>query len=122
MNASPTARPEDFEFRVPWHETDAALHDELYREVSPQHALYGRAARAVARRQDNDDVLFELLDNDAPAAFAVVHLTWSGKPDWHPLFPSTELYSTFPDWIARCMTPEADDWQLSEQSSESSEP
>jgi len=106
--------PDGFEFRVPWHTTDKPLHEELLREVSKEHQLYGVDAKAVAHRQDCDDVLFELSGNSAPAAFAVVHLTWSGKPDLTPNFPETHLYSTFSDWIDRCMTPDAQDWELSE--------
>lgn len=106
--------PDGFQFRVPWHRTDQSLHDELRRELSPQHQLYGVTARAVARRQDNDDVLFELFGNGAPADFAVVHLTWSAQPDQFPSFPSTELYPTFAQWVADCMTLEADDWDLTE--------
>jgi hypothetical protein len=106
--------PDDFKFRVPWHATEQPLHEELARELSKKHQLYGIRARAIARRQDNDDVLFELSGENAPAAFAVVHLTWSGKPDQFPEFPSTELYLTFSDWIARGMTPDANDWELTE--------
>jgi len=103
-----------FEFRVPWHPgDDPRLHEELYRELSKQHQLYGVTARAIACRQDNHDVLFELSGNNLPAAFAVVHLTWSGKPDQYPnKFPSTDLYSTFSDWVTRCMEPDADEWNL----------
>ena len=108
---TPASRvPDDFQYRVPWHRTDRSLHDELRREASRQHPLYGVTARAVARRQDNDDVLFELFGSDAPAEFAVVHLTWSGHPDQFPGFPGTELYPTFAQWVADCMTPDADDW------------
>jgi hypothetical protein len=112
---TPTSRvPEGFQFRIPWHSTEQSLHDELSRELSHQHQLYGVTARTVARRQDNDDVLFELFGGDAPSEFAVVHLTWSGHPDQFPSFPSTELYLTFAQWVAHCMTPDADDWNLTE--------
>jgi hypothetical protein len=112
---TPASRVSDgFQYRVPWHRTSQTLHDELRRELSSQHQLYGVTARAVARRQDNDDVLFELFGSDAPADFAVVHLTWSGRRDQFPNFPSTELYPTFAHWVANYMTPDADDWDLTE--------
>jgi hypothetical protein len=109
-----SASPDRFQFRVPWYSTEHPLHEELALEVSERHPLYGIGARAIARRQDNDDVLFELSGENAPAAFAVVHLTWSGKPDQFPEFPSAELYPTFSDWIVGCMLPDADDWELTE--------
>ena len=103
-----------FQFRVPWHPVEQPLlHEELYRELSPQHQLFGVEARAVAVRQDNDDVLFELSGKTAPAVFAVVHLTWSGRQDQHPGFPWTKLHLTFSDWVTNCMIPESDDWELS---------
>ena len=104
--------PDNFQFRVPWHPTELPLHEELSLELAERHPLYSVRARAIARRQDNDDVLFELSGENAPAAFAVVHLTWSGKPDSHSGFPGVELFATFSDWMERCMAPDADDWQL----------
>jgi hypothetical protein len=110
-----SAVPDGFQFRVPWHPGDQPLlHEELHRELSSKHQLFGVQARAIAVRQDNDDVLFELSGNAAPAAFAVVHLTWSGHPDQFPTFPGTHLYPTFADWVTNCMAPEAEDWEPSE--------
>lgn len=104
--------PDDFLFRAPWQRTSQPLHEELARETSPPHPLHGVAARAVARRQDNDDVLFELYASNAPADFAVVHLTWSGHPDQFPEFPGTELYPTFTAWVAERMAPDVEDWEI----------
>jgi hypothetical protein len=73
--------PDGFAFQIPWHKEDQPLHEELRRELSGRHQLYGVTARAVARRQDNDDVLFELFGSNAPAEFAMVHLTGSSRPD-----------------------------------------
>lgn len=53
------------------------LEDELRRETPVGHALHGRAVRAVARRQDCDDVAFEV----AGAGLCVVHLTWQTETD-----------------------------------------
>ena len=112
-----SSTPQGFQFRVPWHPTDQPLHVELAREVSKRHQLFGIEARSVARRQDCDDVLFELFGNDAPAGFAVVRLTWSGRPDQFPTFPSTDLYATFADWVTNRMVPDAEEWELAESSS-----
>ena len=80
----------------PWSalESDGAdLVAELKRELSPQHALFGRDAVAIARRKDCDDVLFR-LDN---GSVAIVHLTWSGKQDQYPKFPWTTIHKTIDD-------------------------
>jgi len=110
MSTSCSRVPDGFEFRVPWHCAEHALREELLCELPTQHRLYGVEARAVARRQDNDDVLFELFGSEAPAEFAVVHLTWSGKPEPGPKYPWTELYGTFSEWVTHRMTPDADEW------------
>ncbi len=48
----------------PWSPVDSShavpMARELQRELSPNHALFGRAAHAVARRCDCDDVLKDL--------------------------------------------------------------
>lgn len=87
--------PPSYSFPVPWQRTDQPLETQLYRELSREHRLHGITARAVARRSDNDDVLFELFGNALPAAFAIVHLTWSTHPGPDPLFPHTTLYANF---------------------------
>jgi hypothetical protein len=88
----------------PWHlvndELARALESELRRELSPDHLLGGRAFLAVARRQDCDDVLFQVEG----VGFAVVHLTWSGRVD--PRWPRTEIYGSLDDWIERRMKPD----------------
>jgi len=62
-------------------------------------------------------VLFELSGPKAPGEFAVVHLAYSGR-ERTGRFPETTLFPTFDDWVVRCMTPEADDWQLTESAQE----
>ncbi|MBX9737205.1 MAG: hypothetical protein K2X32_09795 [Phycisphaerales bacterium] len=59
----------------------------LAREIDVDHPLWGLAVVAIARRQDNDDVLFSLADG----RLAVVHLCWAGKKE-KPPFPWTTLY------------------------------
>lgn len=92
----------------PWRPTapglDApGLEAELAREVGPGHVLAGRPAVAVARRTDNDDVLFHLTDG--PALLAVVHLTWTGQRERKPEWPHTVLYHSVAEFVERCMRP-----------------
>ena len=77
----------------------AALETELARELGPGHPLHGVRARAIARRGDNDDVLFAL--ERGPAPFAIVHLTWSGRVEADPAWPGFELIETLSAWRDR---------------------
>jgi hypothetical protein len=106
----PSRVPEGMVFRAPWHASTGTLHYELYGECGPGHKLYGVVARQVATRGDCDDVLFELFGENAPAQFAVVHLTWGSRPDRNLPFPSTGLYASFEEWVRECMIPEAEEW------------
>jgi hypothetical protein len=65
---------------------------QLQREVSPGHPLFGVAATAVARGY-GDAVLFMLPSHTRP--LAVVHLTWEG-PQRDPR-PQTEFYDSAAD-------------------------
>ena len=85
----------------PWELTDAPLEDQLFRELDTSHPLYGIEAHAVARRSDNDDVLFEVIG--APHPLAVVHLTWGRIPDFPADYPVTQFYRSIEDWIENCM-------------------
>jgi hypothetical protein len=76
----------------------------LCKEVGEGHALFGRKAISVARRQDSDDVLFLLLDHPSP--LAVVRLTWTGRKERSSNWPQTTFYSSLTDWVERCMKPD----------------
>ena len=92
------------QFLEPWHQAVPGLEAELRNEVGEGHPLYGRKAISVARRRDSDDVLFLLLDHPSP--LAVVHLTWTGRPERNSTWPQTTFYSSLEDWIAKCMRPD----------------
>ena len=110
--------------REPWYRvSDPCFVKELRREMCPQHILYGVQVKTVARRFDNDDVLFELTDHthtlvgspsppiNSPILNlrkAMVHLTWGGL-ETDPAWPSTGLFSTWAQWIDQIMVPEADE-------------
>ena len=92
---------DDVEWLDPWRPTPRGLETELAREVGPGHVLAGRRAVAVARRTDNDDVLFHLPDG--PALLAVVHLTWTCQRERKPEWPHTVLYHSVAEFVERCM-------------------
>jgi hypothetical protein len=94
-------------FLTPWARVDDGGHDlevELYKEVNRGHPLHSLSARAVARRTDCDDVLFEV--NSPDLRYAVVHLTWKGAPERDPRWPETEFFMTFENWIEDRMKPD----------------
>jgi hypothetical protein len=72
------------------------LEAELCRELKPGHPLFELPTRALGRRFDQDDVLFEILDGSDRVA--QVHLSWEGereKPPW----PATALFNSFDEWV-----------------------
>lgn len=81
---------------------------ELASELGPKHRLKGRDMRAVAYRQDCDDVLF--VSTDEPTVVAVVHLTYANRPEQDPRWPQTIVFDSMEDWIARGMNPDHDDY------------
>ena len=85
----------------PWAKCPGGLEKELRKEVATTHVLFGVEAISIARRIDNDDVLFYLPKYKNP--FAVVHLTWSGRPEDNSVFPYTKLYTSLKDWTENCL-------------------
>jgi hypothetical protein len=71
------------------------LRQELQRELSPGHALFGLPVTAIGRRLDQDDVLFAI--QDGTDRVARVHLTWTASSE-SPPFPAATLYRTLADW------------------------
>jgi hypothetical protein len=102
----------DIRWLVPWYLLDAesasATERELARELGRDHQLYGKRVRAVARRQDCDDVLFELPDS---GCCAVVHLTWTkSPPERNPSWPGTAVYASLAEWAATGMVEDHHDF------------
>jgi hypothetical protein len=84
----------------PWYalteEAAAALSTELSRELPPEHVLQGVPVKCVARRQDRDDVFFELVDGSG--RLAAVHLTWQVERE--KSWPHTVIYTGASEWLA----------------------
>lgn len=116
-NAAPTgSRPQRFagtleELKTsapPWRVLPPAntLDQELQREVAPGHLLCGAGTRAIAARDDLDDVLFEVRGR--AFRFAVVHLTWRVEDD--PQWPAVETYPEWSAFKAQRHDPDAAEW------------
>jgi hypothetical protein len=90
------------EFLEPWcvpgAEHLAAMEAELARELKPnlRHPLHSVSVRAIARRQDRDDVLFAL--NNHGCRLAVVHLTWSQGTETNSQWPATTMFASWSQW------------------------
>jgi hypothetical protein len=83
------------DYLEPWFAVnDPGLADELRRELSPGHILTGLSVTARARRQDRDDVLFEIRDGSG--RLAQVHLTYQQESDSR--WPLTVVFSTEAEW------------------------
>ena len=93
---------ESLSLALPWERTTESLENQLYRELTPEHPLFGIAARAIARRIDNDDVLFALSSpSSAILPLAVVHLGWTLEATPSALFPTTEFFASLEEWVER---------------------
>jgi|EndMetStandDraft_4_1072995.scaffolds.fasta_scaffold176510_2 hypothetical protein len=80
---------------VPWHWDDTDLTTQLRRELPLDHKLVFKKVRSIGRRQDNDDVLFEIEDDHYK--YAVVHLTWAQNRLKDNSYPTTEFYEDWDD-------------------------
>jgi hypothetical protein len=79
---------------------------QLNAELSRAHALHSLPVRALARREDCDDVLFAI--EDGTRRVAVVHLTWSKTPQ--PIgFPTTTIFASLDAWRVDGMQADHDD-------------
>jgi hypothetical protein len=85
----------------PWRAVVSGLEVELKNELGEGHPLFGQKAISVARRYDNDDVLFLLLEHASP--LAVVHLTWTGRKEKNSQWPHTMLFASLDDFVEGCM-------------------
>jgi hypothetical protein len=80
---------------IPWHWGDTDMVKQLQIEINDDHVLANKVVKTIARRQDNDDVLFEIVNDEYK--YAVVHLTWSQHTEISRDYPRTKLYKTWQD-------------------------
>lgn len=87
------------ELPEPWYWTSEDLSIQLQTELNNDHILKGELTKTTARRQDNDDVLFEIKDGK----YAIVHLTWQKYPHENTMFPLTEIYENWKNVFGRIL-------------------
>lgn len=80
---------ENIKLPEPWYWSNEDLTIQLKKELTINHALFDVNLKSIARRQDNDDVLFELSDG----RFVIVHLTWNAPID--STWPRFKLYDNW---------------------------
>lgn len=90
----------------PWHWITTDFSTELYHELPHGHILAGKSVRSVARRQDRDDFLFEIIHADFQ--YAVVHLTW--QKETKNLWPVSKLYKNWNDVYENRILPDSLDF------------
>lgn len=106
MNAN---QPNREELPEPWYWTDVDLNDRLASETGINHILYGKKVLTLARREDNDDVLYEVFGMDFK--YAVVHLTWSNNNHADGRWPMTETYKDWQDVYDSRLVTDHQDYQ-----------
>jgi len=93
---------------IPWHAAHDQSNgvDELYREVSAGHPLYGIKVRGIAYREDCDYALFALEDDTSRVA--LVHLTF--QPGTNPNWPRTIFFDSLTAFVSTRMVLDHEDW------------
>lgn len=88
----------------PWDElctSGASFERQLHTEMMKGHVLYNIPVKAIARRYDCDDVLFQLETGDYK--YAVVHLTYSKSKHSSVEIPRTKLFVSIDEFEEKCM-------------------
>jgi hypothetical protein len=97
------------ELPEPWYWSEQDLNDQLSSELGEKHLLFRKKVITLARREDNDDVLFQILNSEFE--FAVVHLTWSGNIDEEGKWPITKTYKNWNDLFENRIKVDHEDYQ-----------
>lgn len=100
------------DFLLPWQPSTEDQTQQLQKEINNQHVLYGKMLKTIARRQDNDDVLFEV--SNAAFQYAVVHLTWKQNSEEDARYPLTITYQDWKELFEKRIIPDHDEWQKSD--------
>jgi hypothetical protein len=77
-----------------------------------KHVLVDYACSAVGKSIQSDDMLFSIHDNNgSDKCYALVHLTFRGKPEEDPRFPLTRLFDSFDAFKFKKMYPDKAEWE-----------
>ncbi|PYT10897.1 MAG: hypothetical protein DMG59_27845 [Acidobacteria bacterium] len=100
----------NIQFLAPWCEfipgQDDVFLQELKRELSTGHPLYGLKLFPLGHSGAADDALFEAEDGRV----FQVHLTLSRRPEQPPL-PRTRVYANAAEWIQQVMLPANEEYR-----------
>lgn len=92
----------NFQYLEPWiQESSTTFIEELYKDLSKDHILFGEEFEVVARRFDKDEVLFRF--KSLPTKYVQVHLTWRKEPEVAPQWPVSQIYNSFEEWVNTVM-------------------
>ncbi|MFC7677402.1 hypothetical protein ACFQV5_00535 [Paenibacillus sp. GCM10028914] len=81
-------------FLEPWiPETSMVFLEELHKEISENHILYGAVLDVIARREDKDEVLYQYKTK--PHKCVQVHLTWKMDKEIDSRWPKTRVFNSF---------------------------
>ena len=90
------------EYYEPWiSESSRTYLEELNKEVSEDHLLYGVALNVVARRIDKDEILFQFKENSNK--YVQVHLTWKQDKEIDPKWPISRVFNSYDEWVTEVM-------------------
>ena len=95
----------EIDFVGPWIAVGServSFEEELRRELSSGNALSCFDVRAIGRRVDCDDVLFEVCNEEADFKLALVHLTWNGRAELNP-WPVVELFTDVEAFVTQML-------------------
>lgn len=97
-------------FLPPWEgvTNNDRLENELQKELSQHHILYGKEVKAIARRRDTDDVIFEI----AAGKYALVHLSWQGQPANTAEYPQTKLFDHWTKVYGKVIAEDNRHWKI----------
>ncbi len=95
-------------YKNPWHETDQDLTKQLKLEIASNHVLANKIVKTIARRGDNDVVLYKIIDNDSE--YAIVHLTWKQSKHTDSEWPRTRIFKNL-DEVQKQINKDNTDWE-----------
>lgn len=78
--------PKGWQYTKP--QTASTFHAELEKELAEEHIMFNKQLTIVAHREGTDIVLCQ--HDDDTRHFTVIHLTWSGKQEADPKYPTVE--------------------------------